>query len=108
MLGTGDGSELRQPLGYAIVDGLFVSRALTLFTTSVIYMYLDPYSDRMPEPRAAPEARLSHGRSRLIRVIAADRRAGAGSRAVGAFRDQAGPHQTAARPGVAASARSIA
>jgi hydrophobe/amphiphile efflux-1 (HAE1) family protein len=40
-LGTGMGSELRRPLGIAIVGGLIVSQALTLFTTPVIYLYMD-------------------------------------------------------------------
>ena len=41
MLGTGTGSEIRQPLGYAIVGGLLVSQLLTLFTTPVVFIYMD-------------------------------------------------------------------
>jgi hydrophobe/amphiphile efflux-1 (HAE1) family protein len=41
MLGTGTGSEIRQPLGFVIVGGLLVSQLLTLFTTPVVYIYMD-------------------------------------------------------------------
>ena len=45
MLGTGVGSEIRQPLGYAIVGGLALSQILTLYTTPVVYIYLDRLQD---------------------------------------------------------------
>jgi multidrug efflux pump len=50
-LGTGVGSELRKPLGIAIVGGLIVSQMLTLFTTPVIYLYLDRFQMRLRKLR---------------------------------------------------------
>ena len=57
MLGTGSGSELRQPLGYAVVGGLALSQLLTLFTTPVVYLYLDRLQSRLMRrrPGAAEE-----------------------------------------------------
>jgi multidrug efflux pump len=40
-IGFGEGAELRQPLGVSIIGGLFISQILTLFTTPVVYLYLD-------------------------------------------------------------------
>jgi Cu/Ag efflux pump CusA len=57
MLGRGTGSELRQPLGYTMVGGLLLSQALTLFTTPVIYLYLDRFSMRFANRRAPAAAR---------------------------------------------------
>jgi HAE1 family hydrophobic/amphiphilic exporter-1 len=62
MLGTGTGAEIRQPLGYAMVGGLAVSQALTLFTTPVIYLYLDNLSNallRWTTPRKRKDAQPS-------------------------------------------------
>ena len=50
-LGTGVGSELRRPLGIAIVGGLLVSQVLTLYTTPVIYLYFDRLAARFSKSR---------------------------------------------------------
>jgi multidrug efflux pump len=55
MLGTGVGSELRQPLGLAMVGGLLLSQVLTLFTTPVIYLAFDRLAGRFKGRRSAAE-----------------------------------------------------
>src|ERR1700730_1021796 len=52
--GQGDGSEIREPLGVAIIGGLIVSQMLTLYTTPIIYLYLDRL-------RRRTEAKIEHG-----------------------------------------------
>ena len=59
MLGFGVGAELRQPLGVAIVGGLILSQAMTLFTTPVIYLYFDRLAARLSQWRAASALRLN-------------------------------------------------
>jgi hydrophobe/amphiphile efflux-1 (HAE1) family protein len=53
-IGQGDGSEIRKPLGVAIIGGLIVSQMLTLYTTPIIYLYLDRL-------RRRTEAKVEHG-----------------------------------------------
>ena len=63
MLGHGEGNEMRKPLGIAIVGGLLVSQVLTLYTTPVVYLYLDRFrlwGERRRHRRAAA-AQPPHG-----------------------------------------------
>jgi len=53
-VGSGAGSELRRPLGIAIVGGLLVSQWLTLYTTPVIYLYFDRFGQWMSGKRRRP------------------------------------------------------
>jgi multidrug efflux pump len=55
-LGTGFGSELRKPLGIAMVGGLLLSQALTLYTTPVIYIFFDNLAHRFGHKSGQPEA----------------------------------------------------
>ena len=59
MLGAGAGSEIRRPLGFAIVGGLLLSQVLTLYTTPVVYLYLDRFRARFGS-REKPRLSRAH------------------------------------------------
>ncbi len=65
-LGNGTGSELRQPLGYAMVGGLALSQLLTLYTTPVVYLYLDRLQNWLLGDRGVP------GEEAEVRAVAAE------------------------------------
>jgi multidrug efflux pump len=61
-IGFGEGSELRRPLGITIVGGLLVSQLLTLYTTPVIYLYLDRFRLWAQRPLRIRNLRFASGR----------------------------------------------
>ena len=70
-VGAGAGSELRQPLGVAVVGGLMVSQLLTLYITPVVYLYLDRV-DRLLKRRLDPRADLHDQQPQMPQVVAAE------------------------------------
>jgi HAE1 family hydrophobic/amphiphilic exporter-1 len=65
--GHGTGSELRQPLGYAMVGGLAFSQIMTLYTTPVVYLYLDRLQNWLRGGKGEPA-----GEPKDIRAVAAE------------------------------------
>jgi multidrug efflux pump len=67
-LGRGVGSELRRPLGIAIVGGLIISQMLTLYTTPVMYLYLDRFRLWLKGMRKGNVPQMTHDRTPGSRV----------------------------------------
>jgi multidrug efflux pump subunit AcrB len=59
MLESGAGSELRKPLGFSMVGGLILSQVLTLYTTPVIYLYLDKLQHWLAPDRSSRMPKLA-------------------------------------------------
>jgi hydrophobe/amphiphile efflux-1 (HAE1) family protein len=68
-IGNGAGSEMRQPLGYAMVGGLALSQVLTLYTTPVVYLYLDRLQTWLFGPRRGP---IEDAETEPVRAVAAE------------------------------------
>lgn len=66
MLGTGVGSELRQPLGITMVGGLLVSQVLTLFTTPIIYLFFDKFSNKKQSAVSFDSTELTNSMSKGV------------------------------------------
>jgi len=60
-LGTGDGAELRQPLGIAIVGGLLLSQLLTLYTTPIVFVCMDRLRHTSRAPLSASQPTIIYG-----------------------------------------------
>jgi multidrug efflux pump len=58
-LGHGDGAEMRIPLGISIVGGLLLSQLLTLYTTPIVYLYMDRFRLWCGKLRGAPQPELT-------------------------------------------------
>jgi multidrug efflux pump subunit AcrB len=76
MLGAGTGAEIRQPLSYAIVGGLIVSQALTLYTTPIVFLYLDRLNAWLTGAARPQAARMAVGSANLQTHATAIRSAG--------------------------------